>query len=59
MTIGAEENSPPLRVAIYLRISTDELHQPFSLEAQNLKLCNYVSSHDNWQLVGKPVSGRG
>ncbi len=53
-TIGAEENSPPLRVAIYLRISTDELHQPFSLEAQHLKLRNYVTSQDNWELVGKP-----
>ncbi|WP_084628430.1 recombinase family protein [Amycolatopsis nigrescens] len=54
-TIGAEEgNSQPLRVAIYLRISTDELHQPFSLEAQHLKLCNYVTSQDNWELVGKP-----
>lgn len=53
-TIGADENSPPLRVAVYLRISTDELHQPFSLEAQNLKLRNYVTSQDNWELVGKP-----
>lgn len=53
-SIGAEENSPPLRRAIYLRISTDELHQPFSLEAQNFKLCNYVRSRDNWELVGKP-----
>ena len=53
-SIGADENSPPLRVAIYLRISTDELHQPFSLEAQNLKLRNYVTSQDNWELVGNP-----
>jgi hypothetical protein len=53
-TIDAEENGPPLRVAIYLRISTDELHQPFSLEAQHLKLRNYVTSQDNWELVGKP-----
>ena len=44
----------PVRVAIYLRISTDELHQPFSLEAQELKLRAYVTSQDNWELVGNP-----
>ncbi len=44
-------NGSPLRVAIYLRISTDELHQPFSLEAQELKLTAYVTSQDNWELA--------
>lgn len=52
--VGTEIADSPLRVAIYLRISTDEVHQPFSLEAQDLKLRNYVTSQDNWQLVGKP-----
>lgn len=41
----------PLRVAIHLRISTDELHQPFSLEAQELRLTAYVTSQDNWELT--------
>ena len=44
----------PLRIAIYLRISTDELHQPFSLEAQELKLRAYVTSQDNWELATPP-----
>ena len=52
--LGASQAGKPLRVAIYLRISTDEVHQPFSLEAQDLKLRNYVISQDNWQLVGTP-----
>ena len=33
-----------VRVAIYLRRSTDEDHQPFSLEAQETKLRAFVSS---------------
>jgi site-specific DNA recombinase len=43
-----------LRVAIYIRISTDEEHQPFSLEAQIAKLSAYVTSQPGWELVGKP-----
>jgi hypothetical protein len=40
-----------LRVAIYLRRSTDEEHQPFSLEAQQTKLDAYVISQPGWRLV--------
>jgi site-specific DNA recombinase len=40
-----------MRVAIYTRISTDEAHQPYSLEAQSVKLKAYVESQDNWHLV--------
>jgi site-specific DNA recombinase len=40
------------RVAIYLRRSTDEDHQPFSLEAQETKLRAFVASQPgNWQIV--------
>lgn len=41
-----------MRVAIYLRISTDEDHQPYSLEAQETKLRAYIASQDNWHLTG-------
>ena len=44
----------PLRVAIYIRISTDEEHQPFSLEAQIAKLSAYITSQPGWEMVGKP-----
>jgi site-specific DNA recombinase len=40
------------RVAIYLRRSTDEDHQPFSLEAQETKLRAFVASQPGeWQIV--------
>lgn len=37
-----------VRVALYLRISTDEEHQPFSLEAQRLKLEAFVPTQPGW-----------
>jgi site-specific DNA recombinase len=40
-----------MRVATYTRISTDEDHQPFSLDAQADRLGNYVASQDGWELV--------
>ena len=42
---------PRVRVAIYLRRSTDEAHQPFSLEAQEVKLRAYIASQDGWELT--------
>lgn len=32
-------------------ISTDEKHQPYSLEAQDGRLRTYVESQDGWELV--------
>src|SRR5256885_13722759 len=40
-----------VRVATYTRISTDEEHQPFSLEAQAQRLGSDIQSPDGWQLV--------
>lgn len=40
-----------MRIATYTRISTDEAHQPFSLEAQDTRLRAYVASQDGWELV--------
>src|SRR5205809_3229772 len=41
-----------LRIAIYIRRSTDEDHQPFSLEAQQTKLRAFVASQPgDWQIV--------
>jgi site-specific DNA recombinase len=40
-----------MRVAIYTRISTDEDHQPFSLESQELRLRSYIASQEGWELV--------
>ncbi len=40
-----------MRVATYTRISTDEDHQPYSLEAQAERLGSYVKSQEDWQLT--------
>ena len=40
-----------MRVAIDTRISTDEEHQPYSLEAQDTRLGAYVASQDGWKLT--------
>jgi site-specific DNA recombinase len=37
-----------LRVAVYLRISTDEEHQPFSLDAQRHRLGAFIESQPGW-----------
>jgi len=40
-----------VRVATYTRISTDEDHQPYSLEAQAERLGAYVKSQPDWELT--------
>lgn len=39
-----------MKVATYTRISTDEEHQPYSLEVQDQRLAAYVASQDGWDL---------
>lgn len=48
---GSLPETSRVRVALYTRISTDEDHQPFSLEAQQDRLKSYVKSQDNWKIV--------
>src|SRR6266511_5615916 len=40
-----------MRIATYTRISTDEAHQPYSLEAQASKLKAYADSQDGWRIA--------
>lgn len=40
-----------VRVAVYVRISTDEAHQPYSLDAQETRLRAYLSSQPGWELA--------
>ena len=40
-----------MRIATYTRISTDEEHQPYSLEAQATRLEAYIASQEDWSLV--------
>jgi site-specific DNA recombinase len=46
ISTGAE-----LQVAIYLRRSTDDEHQPYSLDAQQTRLHAYIASQPGWRLV--------
>ena len=41
----------PRRVAIYLRRSTDDEYQPFSISAQDSALGKYVTTQPGWTLV--------
>ncbi len=50
-TRAVADSAAGLRVAIYIRRSTDEEHQPFSLEAQESKLRAYITSQPGWSLV--------
>jgi site-specific DNA recombinase len=36
------------RVAVYTRRSTDEEHQPYSIEAQTVRLDSYIASQPGW-----------
>jgi site-specific DNA recombinase len=40
-----------MRIATYTRISTDEATQPYSLEAQAVRLGSYVESQEDWRIV--------
>jgi site-specific DNA recombinase len=42
-----------LRVALYTRRSTDEEHQPYTIEAQKAKLAAYVASQPGWHVVAE------
>jgi len=52
-----EPSRPPRKlasgVAIYVRRSTDEEHQPFSIEAQDSRRRAYVKSQPCWSLVAR------
>ncbi|MFL6140389.1 MAG: recombinase family protein [Labedaea sp.] len=40
-----------VRVGIYVRRSTDDEHQPYSIEAQDTRLGAYIDSQPGWRLV--------
>jgi site-specific DNA recombinase len=47
-TSSPDPEEPAVRVATYTRISTDEDHQPYSLEAQAGRLSAYINSQPGW-----------
>ncbi len=46
------EPKATIRVAIYIRISTDEEHQPYSLDAQLSRLKAYIATQPGWTFTG-------
>ncbi|WP_246128162.1 recombinase family protein [Amycolatopsis rhizosphaerae] len=42
-----------VRVGIYVRRSTDDEHQPYSIEAQDTRLDAYIGSQPGWRLVAR------
>jgi len=50
--LGPEDKGEPtVRAATYTRISTDEAHQPYSLDAQDTRLGSYMASQEGWEHV--------
>ncbi len=45
------EELETVRVGIYVRRSTDDEHQPYSIEAQDARLQSYVDSQPCWHIV--------
>src|SRR6266498_1682832 len=43
----------PCRVCIYIRRSTDDEHQPFSLDAQRAALTKFVKSQPGWTIAAE------
>lgn len=50
-TAMAPALSDDVRVGIYVRRSTDDEHQPYSIEAQDNRLTAYIESQPGWRLV--------
>lgn len=45
------DNETPQRVAIYVRVSTDDIRQTTSYELQKKYYEDFVNNHPNWELV--------
>ena len=42
-----------VRVGVYVRRSTDDEHQPYSIEAQDARLAAYISSQPGWRQAAR------
>ena len=48
---GTSLNDLPLKVTVYVRVSTDHEEQKSSLENQLVHFTNYIKSNKNWIFV--------
>ena len=51
-TVGAGIPSD-VRVGVYVRRSTDDEHQPYSIEAQDTRLAAYIGSQPGWHQAAR------
>ena len=42
-----------VRVGVYVRRSTDDEHQPYSIEAQDARLASYIGSQPGWRQAAR------
>ena len=49
----AAECGDDVRVGVYVRRSTDDQHQPYSIEAQDIRLAAYIGSQPGWRLAAQ------
>jgi site-specific DNA recombinase len=47
------EQSGDVRVGVYVRRSTDDEHQPYSIDAQDARLAAYVGSQPGWRQAAR------
>ena len=50
---GTADRGCDVRVGVYVRRSTDDEHQPYSIEAQDTRLAAYVSSQPGWRQAAR------
>ena len=50
---GTASAGGEVRVGVYVRRSTDDEHQPYSIEAQDTRLAAYIGSQPGWRAVAK------
>ncbi len=49
----AAECGDDVRVGVYVRRSTDDEHQPYSIEAPDIRLAAYIGSQPGWRLAAR------
>ena len=49
----AAERGGDVRVGVYVRRSTDDEHQPYSIEAQDTRLAAYIGSQPGWRQAAR------
>jgi site-specific DNA recombinase len=50
---ASPDRSGDVRVGVYVRRSTDDEHQPYSIEAQDVRLAAYIGSQPGWHRAAR------